>query len=122
MKNKIDIYPRQSDVAAFYNEASVVLNLSNPALFVETFGLTALEAMTAGLPVIVPTVGGIAEMVDDGDNGYKVDVQQLDRIAATIDSVLSDKALYTHLADGALRRADAYRTDSVIDEIDAVLG
>ena len=70
------IYPQQNDVAPFYNRASLVLNLSNKEKVVETFGLTALEAMSVGLPVIVPTEGGIAEMVENGVNGYKIDVTQ----------------------------------------------
>ena len=61
-KNNIKILSRQTDVSTFYNKASVVLNLSDKRQFVETFGLTALEAMSAVLPVIVPTEGGIAEM------------------------------------------------------------
>lgn len=75
ISKNLTIYPRQSDVAPFYNRASLVLNLTNKKQAVETFGLTALEAMSAGLPVIVPTEGGIAEMVEDGVNGYKIDVQ-----------------------------------------------
>lgn len=62
----IDIHPRQSDVTSFYNQATVVLNLTNRNQAIETFGMTPLEAMTCGLPVIVPTVGGIAELVIDG--------------------------------------------------------
>lgn len=61
----IDIHPRQSDVTPFYNRASLVLNLTNKNQAIETFGMTPLEAMTCGLPVIVPTVGGIAELVID---------------------------------------------------------
>ena len=71
-------------------------------LFIETFGLTALEAMTAGLPVIVPTVGGIAEMVTDGVNGYKIDVQNLKEIEETVKSVLTNKDLYLSLASNSL--------------------
>ena len=61
----------------------MVVSLTNPKLVVETFGLTPLEAMSAGLPVIVPTQGGIAEMVKDGNNGYKIDVQELDAVGNT---------------------------------------
>ena len=59
--DNLQIISRRNDVTPFYNEASIVLNLSDKQRFVETFGLTALEAMSAGLPVIVPTEGGIAE-------------------------------------------------------------
>lgn len=113
----LSVYPRQNNVAPFYNRASVVLNLSNKNLFIETFGLTALEAMSAGLPVIVPTVGGIAEMVEDGVNGYRIDVQDLDRIEVQIEALFSDWALYERLAHGALDRATLYREREMVNRI-----
>ena len=117
----LSVYPRQNNVAPFYNRASVVLNLSNKNLFIETFGLTALEAMSAGLPVIVPTVGGIAEMVEDGVNGYRIDVQDLDRIEAQIEALFSDWTLYERLAHGALNWAALYREQEMVNRIEEIL-
>ena len=117
----LTIYPRQNDVVPFYNQASLVLNLSDKEQVVETFGLTALEAMTAGLPVIVPTEGGIAEMVVDGENGYKIDVQELDKIANAIKNILSDKALYTLLATNALKYSEKFNAGNMIGQITKVL-
>ena len=111
------IYPRQSDVAKFYNQASLVLNLSNSKMFVETFGLTALEAMSAGLPVIVPTEGGIAELVTDGVNGYKIDVKDLDKISDCICKILKDKKLYIQLSENALSSAERYNAEAMINGI-----
>ena len=104
----LTVYPRQADVTPFYDKASIVLNLSNKNLFVETFGLTALEAMTASLPVIVPTVGGIAEIVEDGENGYKIDVENLDLIQEKIELLLSDKTLYATMARKAKASSKKY--------------
>lgn len=84
------IYPQQENVSTFYNRASLVMNLSNKNLFIKTFGLTALEAMTAYLPVIVPTVDGIAEMVTDDVNGYKIEVKNIEKIEETIKHILSN--------------------------------
>lgn len=106
----LTIHPRQADVTSFYNTASIVISLTNPRLAVETFGLTPLEAMSAGLPVIVPTVGGIAEMVEDGVNGYKTDVQDLEQIQMQIGCMLTDKPLYTSLSKNALRRSEKYKS------------
>lgn len=97
-----EILCRQENVIPFYREASLVLNLSDKEKFVETFGLTALEAMTAGLPVIVPTAGGIADMVEHGMNGYRIDIKELDEIERHIDKILSDKELYNKLSSNAL--------------------
>lgn len=121
MDKNIVIYPRQSNVDVFYNEASLVLNLSDKTQFIETFGMTALEAMSCGLPVIVPTEGGIAEMVKESVNGYKIDVSELDRIKRTIEAVLSDPDLYHRLAIHAMVESQNYSYDNMIDKISSLL-
>lgn len=119
--NNLEVWDRQSDVIPFYKKASIVLNLSNKKDFVETFGLTALEAMTAGIPVIVPTEGGISELVEDGVNGYKIDVQDLDRIEQTIIQILSDKQMYRSLSENAIKLSAHYDYNSMINRIDQLL-
>lgn len=113
----LTIYSRQADVSRFYNEATIVINLTNSKLAVETFGLTPLEAMRAGLPVIVPTVGGIAEMVETDVNGYKINVQELDKIKMAINNVLTDKNLYISLAANAYNYSSIYSPDKTLDRI-----
>ena len=114
----LTIYPQQNDVVPFYNQASLVLNLSDKKQVVETFGLTALEAMSAGLPVIVPTEGGIAEMVVDGENGYKIDVQNLNQIAECIKTILSDETLYMKLAQNALAYSKRFSEAKMVNCIE----
>lgn len=110
----LQIHPRQKDVSQFYNKSSLVLNLTNKNCAIETFGLTALEAMSAGLPVIVPIVGGIAELVENGVNGYKIDVQELDKIGLTIRNVLTNRKLYIQLSRNAQALARRYAESSMI--------
>lgn len=117
----LTIYPQQNDVVPFYNQASLVLNLSDKKQVVETFGLTALEAMSAGLPVIVPTEGGIAEMVVDGENGYKIDVQNLNQIAECIKTILSDETLYMKLAQNALAYSKRFSEAKMVNCIEMIL-
>ncbi|MDO4163937.1 MAG: glycosyltransferase family 4 protein [Bacteroides sp.] len=117
----LSIYPRQNDVVPFYNRASVVVNLSDKRKVIETFGLTALEAMMAGLPVIVPTEGGIAEMVEDGVNGYKIDVQEKEKIKDCIGRMLTDKDLYEQLAKQAMVRAHKFSEEKMLERVAAIL-
>lgn len=119
--SNLSVLPRQNNVAEFYNRASLVLNLSNKELFIETFGLTALEAMTAGLPVIVPTVGGIAEMVENGVNGYKIDVQDLDIIEEKIKIILQNKEFFVYLSDNALECSMGYAADKMANNIERLI-
>lgn len=108
---------RVDDVASLYNNASIVMNLSHKDLFIETFGLTSVEAMSAGLPVIVPTEGGIAEHVEDGWNGYKIDVEEIDKIEQHIDMMLSDKVLYKTLSSNALEYAKIFDGKTMVDTV-----
>lgn len=117
----LTLHPRQDDVTPFYNRASLVLNLTNRRYAIETFGLTALEAMTAGLPTIVPTVGGIAEMVTDGENGYRIDVQDIEKIEQCIENTLADKELYLRLAACALQHSRSYSARAMTTCIERII-
>ena len=121
LTDNLAIHPRQEDVTPFYNRASLVLNLTNKAQAIETFGLTALEAMAAGLPVIVPTVGGIAEMVTDGKNGFKIDVQELDKIEKAVEDILTNEKIYLSLSSNALEKSKQYYPKQMIEHIAKVL-
>lgn len=79
--SNLTIFPVQQNLDAFYRRASLVVNLTNPALCIETFGMTILEAMCYGVPVIAPPKGGPAEIVQEEVNGFMIDV----RDEATLD-------------------------------------
>ena len=59
----------QSDVRPYYLAADVFTLTSSS---VETFPLSALEAMAMGLPCVLTDVGGVREMIVEGENGYLV--------------------------------------------------
>ena len=121
-QSNLTIYPRQRDVVKFYREASIVINLTDKNRAIETFGLTMLEAMYAGLPVIVPTEGGIAELVEDGETGYKIDVQDPTEIEAKIRRILSDRAKYEDMSRKSRQRAYRYDVRNMVSEIERIFG
>jgi glycosyltransferase involved in cell wall biosynthesis len=84
LPNNLRVFESQQNLVPFYTEAHLVLNLSRPDEWVETFGLTLLEAMTFGIPVIAPPVGGPTELVDEGENGYLISCYELEKIAEKI--------------------------------------
>lgn len=104
----VSILPRQADVQPFYSEASVLLNLSRPDEVVETFGLTIIEGMAQGLPVIVPPVGGPAEIVTDGKEGYLISCYEIERIVTVLKQMADNPTLHQQLANNALRRAQDF--------------
>ncbi len=115
--NNLKIYSKQENVVKFYKEASVLLNLSNPNLFIETFGLTVIEAMAFGIPAIVPKVGGIAELVENGKNGFKVDVLNTAEIKQKIIEITDDKNVYRAFSDAAKQASKKYNYEAMIDNV-----
>lgn len=115
------IFSRQDDLVAFYNNGSVVLNLTDSEKVLETFGLTILEAMAAGLPVIVPTKGGIVELVEDGVNGYRIDSKCLVQIAGKIHDMLSNYDLYNSLSMACLQKSKFYYEKEVTGQINDLI-
>lgn len=80
----VSLHPRTDDPCEFYARADIVLNLSRTDQCIETFGLTLVEAMTFGVPVIAPPVGGPAEIITHGQEGYCVDSRDGDALQAAI--------------------------------------
>ncbi len=115
------LYASQSKVVAFYKKAHLVLNLSHPDKWVETFGLTAVEAMCFGIPVIVPPVGGIAELVSDGLNGYRIDVRNFSQLTETIQQVHDDKAMYKQLSEAAKKKSMEFQPHAMYEKIEEVI-
>ena len=101
----VTIHPRTADPAAHYARASLVLNLSRPDLWVETFGLTLLEAMAFGVPVIAPPVGGPVELVDEGREGFLIDSRNGDELVDKVLQLADDETLCLQLSEAARSKA-----------------
>ncbi len=115
--NNVTIYSQQNDVHPFYRNASVVINLTNHLVRVETFGMTILEGMYYKLPVIVPIIGGIAELVDEGDNGFKCSSMDIENICSKIELLQTNKILYNKMSLAARKKADLYNFNSFIKSV-----
>lgn len=121
LPSNLTVFSRQEHVAVFYNAATIVINLTDRHQAIETFGLTSLEALSCGLPVIVPTVGGITEFVIEAYDGYRIDVQDLPIIESRIIEILQDRTLYEYLSNNALSVSRRYDLRRMIDSVSVVL-
>ena len=99
------IYPTQTDTHSFYQEASIILNLSHPDLWVETFGLTILEGMRYGLPAIVAPVGGVTELVEDNKNGFLVDSKNTDELSEKLNHILNNPSVYKSFSQASYEKS-----------------
>lgn len=105
----VRLLSRQTDMSSFYADASLVLNLSRPNEWIETFGLTLIEAFSYGVPVIAPEVGGPTEVVRDGMDGYLMDSSGVAAIAEKIQEVAHDRSEWERLSANAAKRADDFK-------------
>lgn len=54
----------------------------------ETFGLTVVEAMASGVPVVTVKSGGVTDYLVDGENGYLVESNNAEKLASRLEEVL----------------------------------
>ena len=81
----------------------------------ESFGLSALEAMSCQVPVIASTAGGLPEVVDDGVTGFLRPVGDVAGMAAAALRLLGDEDLRQRFGEEARRQAVArFSQDTVV--------
>ncbi len=92
---------KQSELTSILSASDIFLIPSGN----ESFGLSALEAMACGVPVLSSDVGGLPEVNVDGETGFIVPVGDVEAIAARMIDMLRDKKLHAKMSRAALARA-----------------
>lgn len=110
----VSIFDAQKNVHPFYANAKIVLNLSRPDGWVETFGLTIIEAMAYKIPAIVPPVGGITEVISDHHSGFAVDSRNLKELQNKLTILLSDNNLYESFAKASHERLQLFSSKTFL--------
>jgi L-malate glycosyltransferase len=104
---------KQPRIADYLSVSDVLLLPSDQ----ESFGLAALEAMACELPVIASRVGGIPEVVTDGETGFLSEVGDLDKMANDAVRLLTEDEFRRNMGKRARESAlSRYRTDLVIPQ------
>jgi len=88
-------------IAEEYGRADVLVSASAS----ETFGMSLLEAMASGLPVISTLNDGALEIVEHGETGYLISVGDIYELAERMNEFCSEPASVRRMGQAARTRA-----------------
>jgi len=81
----------------------------------ESFGLAALEAMACGVPAVATRVGGVPELITDGEDGFLEATGDIAAMSHRATQLLCDESLHDRMAIAARHTATTrFCTDLVI--------
>ncbi len=110
---KCSFVGKQPNIVDYLSASDVLLLPSEQ----ESFGLAALEAMACEVPVIASRVGGVPEVVTDGESGFLSEVGDIEKMAEDAAHLLADTDFRRNMGRRARELAlSRYRTDIIIPQ------
>ncbi|MFM1795254.1 MAG: N-acetyl-alpha-D-glucosaminyl L-malate synthase BshA [Bacteroidota bacterium] len=103
---------KQQDMEDIYAIADLFLLPSE----YESFGLSALEAMAAGSPVIATEAGGIPEIVTHGENGFLSEIGDVESMSRNAITLLSNAPLLKQFSKAAIDQAKKFDIDNIVPQ------
>ena len=97
---------KPEEVHSLYREADIFIL---PSL-IEGLGISVLEAMSYGIPVITSDVGGLSEIIRNNKNGLLIPAQDSEEIEYAINKLLEDNILRENLSKKAFEDVKKFNT------------
>ncbi len=101
-------YIAHEDLPSFYRACDIFVTTSDT----ETQGLSVIEAMSQGLPVIGVNAGGIKDYIKHGENGWLVPPRNLEKLVQAMFLLLKNEDLRINLAKSAMKTARSFTPDA----------
>ena len=117
ISNDVRIVGRTNNVYKYYSKASVLLQTSR----FEGFGMTIVEAMSCGLPVVSFHNNGPDEIIRQGIDGYLVDKYDVDAFADYVNKILSNRELRDEFSENCIKRAKEFSIEELIEKFEQFL-
>jgi glycosyltransferase involved in cell wall biosynthesis len=109
-------WPNHAVRAAYARALAAIV----PSVWAEPFGIVAIEAMTAGTPVIASAAGGLVDIVQDGHSGLLVTPGSVDDLVGAMRALDDDEALAARLGSAAALEAERYTSDAVVPLLEEI--
>jgi glycosyltransferase involved in cell wall biosynthesis len=107
-------YKRGRELSEIYASCDI---FTFPSAKIETFGLVALEAMAAGLATVSSRVGGVPELVEQGQNGFMFDPGDTRQMIEYVRLLVEDSAKRRAMGQAAHETARQLSWEAVMDDM-----
>lgn len=117
LTGRVLLLGKQEKVEELYAISDLVMLLSEK----ESFGLVLLEANACGVPAIGTNIGGIPEVIIDGETGYICELGDIEAAAEKAVKLLKDPSLHKRFSDAAMKLAgDKFASARITAEYEAI--
>ncbi|MEK0081856.1 glycosyltransferase [Benzoatithermus flavus] len=116
LDGRVFLVGRHLDMPAVYRAFDIYAQAS----ISEAAGLSVLEAMASGLPIVTSAAGGPNEVITDGVSGLIVPTEDSGALAAAIARLVREPGLARRLAAGAAAASRSFDLDETVRRIEAV--
>ncbi|QTD42162.1 N-acetyl-alpha-D-glucosaminyl L-malate synthase BshA [Sporosarcina sp. Te-1] len=108
---------KRDDLPELLSISDIMLLLSEK----EAFGLVLLEGFACGVPAIATNIGGIPEVVEDGVNGFLVELGDTQRVAEKALNLLQDESLHKVFRQNALQTVPTrFASTTIVERYEAL--
>ncbi|HMX87675.1 MAG TPA: N-acetyl-alpha-D-glucosaminyl L-malate synthase BshA [Saprospiraceae bacterium] len=110
ISDKVIFLGKQESIETLLNIADVFFLTSDH----ESFGLSALEAMSCGVPVVSSNIGGIPEVNLNGFSGFTCDVGNVDELTEKTLKILRDPSQFEDFKKNAIEQASKFELNKIL--------
>lgn len=89
-----------------------------PSQWPEPFGLVALEAAAAGKPIVASDIGGLRDIVVDGETGFLVPPEDREALVGAMQRLIGDEGLRGRLGVSARERAGMFSPAAIVPQFE----
>ncbi len=113
LQNKIILLGKQENLQELYAISDVCVLMSEK----ESFGLVLLEAMIYGVPCLGTNIGGIPEVIEDGMNGYTIELGDIKAASMRLLELLENDSLRKQMGKQAVHMIkDHFQTEHIVNQ------
>ena len=104
----------EPELIELYKKANIVVI---PSIWYEVFGIVIIESFKYKTPVIGSDIGGISELIENGQNGLLFEAGNVDELKKALDSLIENPLELKRLSDNTFKYVNRYSMDEHMKEL-----